>query len=164
MAAQEPRGGWSGRPPAPRPDSDPARPTASWGRADSAPRSSREPRSPSGPPGVARGVASSGVRSYSLRAERPERRSWLSNTLLALGLLCLLAGGGTVAYASLAEWRHSAQRPTGPQEELASSLNLPPAGPSRGALADPSAPVVAPQDPAGKPVWLKIPRINVDSS
>jgi LPXTG-site transpeptidase (sortase) family protein len=165
MAPNESRGGWSGRQPALRRDSD-ASPQAasSSGNADRASRLPREPRVPSVPPSAPRGAASNSVRSYSLRAERPERRSWLGNALLALGLLCLLAGGGTVAYASLAEWQHRAQRPAGPQETLASSLTLPVAGPSRGVLADPSAPVAAPQDPAGKPVWLKIPRISVDSS
>ena len=111
-----------------------------------------------------RGASPRGARSYSLLDRRTERRGWIGNALLALGLLCLLAGGGTVAYASLAEWQHRAQRPAGPQEALAPSLTLPAGGPSRGVLADPAARVAAPQDPAGKPVWLKIPRINVDSS
>ncbi|MBX5490897.1 MAG: class F sortase [Chloroflexi bacterium] len=96
-------------------------------------------------------------------ARRRTRAQRLGSLLLALGALLLVLGGGTVAYAHLAEWQHARQTEVGPRESLPARLEAPTPG-STGPRAGPtpSRRVLA-QVPIGEPVRMDIPRINVHS-
>lgn len=105
-----------------------------------------------------------GARSYRLAASRVGAPPRPSTLVLTFGVLLVVFGLGTAGYARFLDWQHQVQQPVGPGEVLTASIEPLPAGPGRGAAA-PSVPAaVPPQDPAGRPTWIMIPRIGVDTS
>ena len=125
-----------------RPDQVPARPASNW----TAPPASRP---------------------QAVRAGRPRHRrraNGLSTLLLALGALLLVLGGGTVAYAQLAEWQHARQTAVEPREALPARLEAATTAVPWVAAALPTVGRrQASAAPAGEPVRMDIPRINVNS-
>jgi len=106
------------------------------------------------------------LRDWQRRGRRGRGRV-LASALFAAGMLLVVLGLGTAAYAQWAESQHRLQQPAGPQEMLPERLDLQASGaPGRGAAAVGLVP------PAGaatarsteRPVWMNIPRIKLDSS
>jgi LPXTG-site transpeptidase (sortase) family protein len=79
---------------------------------------------------------------------------------LALGVLLVLLGSGTVAYAQWAEWQHVLSRPARPEEPAAPQIVAPAA---TGASATAGAVAALAPGEAGLPIWLEIARIQVDA-
>jgi LPXTG-site transpeptidase (sortase) family protein len=72
-------------------------------------------------------------------------------------VLLVLLGTGTIAYAQWTEWQHSLSRPARPEEPAAVPVVAPPASATGGGVT-----ALAP-GAAGPPIWLEIPRIQVDA-
>ena len=85
-----------------------------------------------------------------------------STFTLMLGAVLVIFGLGTAGYAITGLAAPSTE-PAGPHEVLTASIAPTPAGPSRGTAASSSPPVPS-QNAAGRPKWINIPRIGVDTS
>jgi LPXTG-site transpeptidase (sortase) family protein len=101
------------------------------------------------------------MRSYRVPAVPPPARG-VARLLMAAGTALLLLAGAVTAYPRWAEWQYQLHQPPRPAEALPVAA---PAATERGALADPAAPAPAqPRNLLGRPTWITIPRIKVDTS
>jgi len=128
---------------------------------------SREPRGwqsrprPEGAPAQSPDVAHlASARSYRIGGPPAGPRRGVIRAALAIGVLLLLVGTGTVAYAQWAEWQHALGRPARPGE-LASLASV--AEGASGTSATTAAVAALAPGEAGLPLWLEIDRIQVDA-